>query len=51
MDGSLLFHIPPGVALLNVVLPAGQSTNEPVIAAGNAMTVTAIVEKHPVGNV
>lgn len=44
----LLVHVPPTVALVNVVVEPTQAIGVPPIDAGNAFTVTGIVEKQPV---
>ena len=41
--GALLVHVPPGVASANVVLVPEQICASPVIAAGEACTVTVRV--------
>ena len=46
--GSLLDHVPPGVALLSVVDVNTHIALDPVIGAGSGFTVTVRVEKHPV---
>ena len=47
----LLVHVPPPDVLLSVVVTPTQTVDAPVIAAGNGLTVTGVVMKHPVGNV
>jgi hypothetical protein len=47
-DVLLLLHVPPPVALDNVVVAPTQTDNVPVIAAGNEFTVTTLVAAHPV---
>jgi hypothetical protein len=45
----LLDHVPPGVALVNVMLPPTQTVPEAgTIATGVTFTVNARVTKHPV---
>ena len=44
-------HVPPAVISLSVVTDAAQTTNAPVIAAGDAFTVSVSVLKQPAGNV
>lgn len=43
----LLAHVPPVVVLLSVVVAFWQTFNVPVIAAGNAITVTVLNTVHP----
>lgn len=49
--GVTLLHVPPGVALLNVVVADWQMARVPVMAAGRASTVTVAIARQPVGNV
>ena len=42
-DGRLLLHVPPVVVFVSVVLPPIQTTEDPVIAAGEAITVATVV--------
>jgi hypothetical protein len=51
MAGADEDHVPPGVALLSVVVWPTQVAAEPVIAAGGALTVTVLVAPQPVPNV
>ena len=44
--GSLLLHEPPGVASANVVVAPMQTESEPVIAAGEVITVIVNVVVH-----
>ena len=46
--GVALLHVPPAVALLNVVVEPAHTLVIPVIAAGNGLTVTVVVTTHPV---
>lgn len=46
-----LLQVPPGVALVKVVVNPTQTLAVPVIAAGSALTVTTVVDVHPPGNV
>lgn len=41
--GVPLLHVPPGVALLNVVLPLWHTLSKPVMAAGVGNTVNTSV--------
>lgn len=50
-DGDPEAHAPPGVAFMNVTLPATHPPDGPVIAAGNAFTVIATVRLQPVARV
>jgi hypothetical protein len=43
-----LFHVPPGVASLKVVDEFEQMVAEPVMGAGNGLTVTVVDEAQPV---
>ncbi len=47
----LLLHVPPDVALFNVVFKPMQTAAVPVIEAGSAFTVIPFTAKHPVDNV
>ena len=40
---SLLLHVPPAVALDNVVVSNGQTESTPVMAEGAALTITVVV--------
>jgi len=40
---ALLLQVPPEVALLSVIVAAGQTFAAPVIAVGTAFTVTSMV--------
>lgn len=51
IDGSLLDHVPPDVALESVLVPPAHVLSVPVIAAGDATTETVRVETHPVDRV
>jgi hypothetical protein len=42
-----LTHVPPGVALLNVVVAASHTVADPVIAAGVAMIVITFMAGDP----
>ena len=44
----LLNHVPPGVASVSVVVKPMHTLSVPDIAAGNGLTVTTVVEVHPV---
>ena len=41
--GSLVVHVPPALALANVVVSSGHTTAVPVIGAGAVFTVTVVV--------
>ena len=43
-------HVPPVVLLLKSLEDPAHAIAVPVIAAGNALTVTGFVAMHPVGN-
>lgn len=43
IDGALLVQVPPGVALLSVVVPPTHRPREPVSAAGAGLTVSVRV--------
>ena len=47
-DELLLVQVPPAVALDNVVADPTHADVVPVIAAGDALTVTVAVRTHPV---
>jgi len=47
-EGLLLVQRPPGVVLLNVVLPPWQTWNVPVIAEGIGLMVTCADTAQPV---
>jgi len=47
----LLLQVPPVVASLNVVVAPPQIKAVPVIGVANAVTVTGVVARQPVGNV
>jgi hypothetical protein len=47
IDVLLLLHVPPLVALLKVEVAPVQTVKAPVIADGNAFTVTILVAVHP----
>jgi hypothetical protein len=47
-EGALLLHVPPGVALLNVVAYPTQTRGEPRIGDGDVFTVTLVILPHPV---
>ena len=49
--GVALLQVPPAVASANVVVEAWHTVVVPVIIAGNGLTVTVVVTKHPVANV
>lgn len=42
-DVLLLFHVPPMVPSLNVIVDPSHTVEGPVIAVGNGMTVTVTV--------
>jgi hypothetical protein len=46
-DGVVLFHIPPGMASLSVVVDPIHTCNAPVMAVGAAFTVTLAVAVQP----
>lgn len=47
----MVLHVPPPVALDNVVVDPTHTFNVPVMAAGNVLTVISKVTRHPVGKV
>jgi hypothetical protein len=47
----LLPHVPPAVALLNVVVAPSQTTAAPAIVAGSAFTVTTLIAIQPAADV
>ena len=49
--GALLTHVPPAVALLNVVVCPTQVVSVPVMAAGSAFTVAVTVIEQLLGSV
>lgn len=49
--GTLLVHVPPDDASLNVVVKPTHTFVTPVIAAGSGLTVTGVVAKQPVPKV
>jgi hypothetical protein len=49
--GVALLHVPPAVALLNVVVALTHTLVVPVMAAGSGLTVTVVVTAQPVGSV
>lgn len=50
-DALLLFHIPPGVALLNAAEAPTHTVGVPVILPGVAITFTVAVATQPVENI
>jgi hypothetical protein len=48
---SLLLHVPPLVLLVKFVVAPVHIVPVPVIAEGNALTVTVVVALQPVGKV
>ena len=48
---ALLLQLPPVVPSVSVVVKPTHTALDPAMAAGNGLTVTVAVEKHPVGNV
>lgn len=46
-DVALLLQVPPGVASLSVVVCPEHTSSVPVMADGNALTVTTRMAKHP----
>jgi len=49
VDGALLLHVPPLVASFKLVVPPTFAQAVPVIAAGDAFTVTTVVITAPHG--
>ena len=47
-DGTLLVHVPPAGDELSVVVLPIQAVADPVMADGEASTVTVRVDAHPV---
>lgn len=50
-EAPLEDHVPPGVALLSVVLLPWHCVIVPVIAAVDAFTVSVAIDIHPLGKV
>ena len=50
-DGSLLLHVPPAVALANVLVPPAQVLSVPEMASGADVMVSVLEARQPVGNV
>jgi hypothetical protein len=48
---SSLFHTPPAVLSLNVIVRPAQTAVMPVIDAGKGFTVIAVVLMQPVGSI
>ena len=49
--GALLIHVPPGTAFVSGIVNPTQTLPEPLMGAGNELTVTVVVIKQPVPNV
>lgn len=49
--GVLLIQLPPGEGLDNVIEDPGHTAENPLIGAGETLTVTNFVVRQPVGSV
>ena len=50
-DKALLLHVPPVAVFVNEAVSPEQTAVVPVMAGGNAFTVTTVVVEHPVASV